>query len=197
MTPKSDDPRQSSELSPNANSLGEEHLAKNQPVASTSAGSERSSTFASKVPTYENGVDGVGNTRPTPPLQQQSHSQEIPSNINGITAAPNSIGQYAGQGLFGAGMQMTHAQVLGMFSGVNGRANGFLHGHPLATEGVKTAQNGVVGKAAAGPLQDAGHDPKGSFPQNENSSASPSLNAGSPPRGKVANAKHPDLVLQL
>jgi bromodomain-containing protein 7/9 len=119
--------------------------------------------------------------------------------MNGIApAVPNTIGQYAGQGLFGAGMQMTHAQVLGMFSGVNGRANGFLHGHPLASEGVKATQNGVVGKAATSPLQDAVHDPKGSFPQNENSPASPSQNAGgSPPRGKIANPKHPDLVLQL
>ncbi|KAM0835990.1 hypothetical protein ACQ4PT_062600 [Festuca glaucescens] len=203
ITPKSDDPRRSSELSPNVDSLGEEHLAKSQSVASTSASFDRSSTFASKVPVYENGVtvpcDSVGNTRPTPALEQQSYSQEIPSNMNGIApAVPNTIGQYAGQGLFGAGMQMTHAQVLGMFSGVNGRANGFLHGHPLASEGVKAAQNGVVGKAATSLLQDAVHDPKGSFPQNENSPASPSLNAGgSPPRGKVANPKHPDLVLQL
>lgn len=204
ITPNSDDLRRSSEPSPNVDSTGEEHLAKKQPVASTSAGFDRSITFASKAPTHENGVtapcDGVGNTRPTPPLQQQSHSQEMPSNINGITAAaPSTIGQFAGQGLFGPGMQMTHAQVLGMFSGVNGRANGFLHGHPLAAESVKAAQNGVVGKAAAAPVQDTGHDnPKGSFPQKENSPASPSLNAGSPPRGKVANPKqHPDLVLQL
>lgn len=145
--------------------------------------------------------DGVGNTRPTPPLQQQSNSQEVPSNINGMTAAPTTMGQYAGQGLFGPGMLMTHAEVLGMFSGVNGRANGFLHGHRLTEESVKTAQNGVLGKAAttSSPLQDAGQDPKGLFPQDEKRSASPSLNAaGSPPRGKAAaNPKHPDLVLQL
>uniref|UniRef100_A0ACD5WRF5 Uncharacterized protein n=1 Tax=Avena sativa TaxID=4498 RepID=A0ACD5WRF5_AVESA len=206
ITPKSDDLRRSSEQSPTVDSTVEEHLAKNMPVASTSSGVKRSSTFASNVPTYENGVDSAGNTRPTPPMQQQqqSHSQEIPSNINGITAAaaavPNTVGQYAGQGLFGPGMQMTHAQVLGMFSGVNGRANGFLHGHLLAAESVKAAQNGVVGKASAIPSQDAGHhdNPKGSFPQNENNTAAaPSLNAGSPPMGKAANPKHPDLVLQL
>ncbi|KAE8808435.1 hypothetical protein D1007_15184 [Hordeum vulgare] len=208
IPPKNDDVRRSSELSSNVDAVvGEEHVTKNQPVASTSAGFDRSSTSASKVPTYENGVtmscDGVGNTRPTtPPLQQQSNSQEVPSNINGIIAAPNTMGQYGGQGLFGPGMQMTHAQVLGMFSGVNGRANGFLHGHRLTEESVKTAQNGVLGKTATtSPLQDADHDPnqKGSFPQEENRSASPSLNsASSPPRGKAAaNLKQPDLVLQL
>ncbi|CAM0870489.1 unnamed protein product [Alopecurus aequalis] len=200
-TPRSDNLRRSSEPFPNADATGQEHVAKNQPAASTSAGLDRSSTFASKVPTDENGAtvpcDGVANTQATPPLQQQSrHSQEIPSNVNGITAAAmtSSIGQYGGQGLFGPGMQMTHAQVLGMFSGVNGRANGYLHGHPLAAESVKAAaQNGVVGKAATIPLQDAGDDnPKGS-----DSTAAPSLDAGSPPRGKVANPKHPDLVLQL
>ncbi|XBH58481.1 uncharacterized protein [Aegilops tauschii subsp. strangulata] len=203
IPPKSDDLRRSSELSSDGDAAaGEEYLTKNQPVASTSAGFERSSTPASKIPTYENGAtmtgDGVGNTRPTPPLQQQSTSQEVPSNINGMTAAPNTMGQYAGQGLF---EQMTHAQVLGMFSGVNGRANGFRHGHQLTEESVKTVQNGVIGKAATttSPLQEADHDPKGSYPQDENRSASPSLNAaGSPPRGKAAaNPKQPDLVLQL
>nr|CCI55422.1 PH01B031C15.5 [Phyllostachys edulis] len=206
MTSKSDELHRSSGLSSNGNAIGEEHLAKNQPMASTSAGFDKSSEFGSKVPKYENGVkmpcDGVGNTGPTPPLQQHSYSREIQSNINGFTAVPNTVSQYTAQGFFGSGMQMTHAQVLGMFSGVNGRTNGYIHGHPLAAECVKTTHTGDVGKETTNPSQDAGHDPKGVLPQNENRSAPSSLNAGiqssgSPPRGKVANPKHPDLALQL
>lgn len=207
MTSRSDDLHRNSELSSNGDVTGEEHPTRNKPVASTSTGFDKNSALASKPPKYVNGVsmscDGVANTGPTPPLQQHGHSQETSSNINGITAVPHTIGQYTGQGLFGPGMQMTHAQVLGMFSGVNGRANGYLHGHPLAAESVKTAQNGVIGKITANPSQDAGHDQKGASPQNDNSSASPSLNnagvqpSGSPPRGKVVNPKHPDLALQL
>jgi bromodomain-containing protein 7/9 len=94
---------------------------------------------------------------------------------------------------------MTHAQVLGMFSAMNGKANGYIHGHQLTADSLKTAQNGDVGRATVNPVQGAGQDPKNA---NDNNSAHPSLNAGvqssgSPPRGKLANPKHPDLALQL
>jgi len=189
-------------LSSNGDVTGEA-LTRTQTVASTSASFDKSSEIASKVMKHENGVNkscgGTDSTGTTPPLQQHSHSREIHSNINGFTAMSNVMGQYAGQGLFGSGIPMTHAQVLGMFSGMNGKANGYIHGHQLTADSLKTAQNGDVGRATVNPVQGAGQDPKNA---NDNNSAHPSLNAGvqssgSPPRGKLANPKHPDLALQL
>jgi hypothetical protein len=121
--------------------------------------------------------------------------------MNGFTALPNTISQYAGQGFLGQ-MQLTHAQVLGMFSGVNGRTNGFIHGHPLVANSIKAPQNGDVGKVATNPSPDAGHDSEAALSQTMTSSA-PSLSAGVQPSGsmpseKLANPKkHPDLALQL
>uniref|UniRef100_A0A0A8Y5X2 Uncharacterized protein n=1 Tax=Arundo donax TaxID=35708 RepID=A0A0A8Y5X2_ARUDO len=199
MTSKNDVPNHKSGLSPNGDVTGEEHLTRTQAVASTSAGFDKSSGIAGKVIRYENGVNkscgGINNTGPAPPYQHTSH-------INGFTAVSNTISQFAVQGIFGSDIPMTHAQVLGMFSGVNGRANGYIHGHPLTVDSVKTAQNGDAGKETTNPVQDADHDRKTLLPLNDNNSAPPSLNAvvqpsASPPRGKVANPKHPDLALQL
>ncbi|OEL29267.1 hypothetical protein BAE44_0009710, partial [Dichanthelium oligosanthes] len=190
-------------LSSNGDVTGEEHLTRTQTVASTSASFDKSSEIASKVVKHENGVNkscgGMDNTGPAPPLQHHSNSREIHSNINGFTAVSNAMSQFAGQALFGSGIPMTHAQVLGMFSGMNGKANGYNHGHQLTVDSLKTAQNGDVGKATVSPVQGAGHDTKIA---NDNNSAHPSLNAGvqpsaSLPRGKLANPKHPDLALQL
>ncbi|XP_062209752.1 uncharacterized protein LOC133911506 [Phragmites australis] len=206
MTSKNDVLHHKSGLSSNGDVTGEEHLTRTQAVASTSAGFDKRSEIASKVIKYENGANkscGMDNTGPAPPLQHnQSYSREMHSNVNGFTAVSNTISQYAGQGIFGSGIPMTHAQVLGMFSGVNGRANSYIHGHPLTAGSVKIAQNGDVGKATPNPVQDPGHDPKIVLPPNANNSAPPNLNAGvqsssSPPRGKVANPKQPDLALQL
>uniref|UniRef100_A0A0A9EID5 Uncharacterized protein n=1 Tax=Arundo donax TaxID=35708 RepID=A0A0A9EID5_ARUDO len=206
MTFNNDVPNQKPGLSPNEDVTGEEHLTRTQAAASTSAGFDKSSEVAGKIIRYENGVNkscgGVNNTGPAPPFQHTGHSREIHSNINGFTAVSNTISQFAGHGIFGSGIPMTHAQVLGMFSGVNGRANGYIHGHPLTADSVKTAQNGDVEKATANPVQNAGHDGKTVLPLNDNNSAPPSLNAGvqssaSPLRGKVANPKQPDLALQL
>lgn len=182
---------------------GEEHLTRTQTVPSTSASFDKSSEIASKVIKHENGANkscgGIDNTGPAPPLQHHSHSREIHSNINGFSAVSNAMSQFAGHGLFGSGIPMTHAQVLGMFSGMNGKANGYIHGHQLTADSLKAAQNGDVGKATVNPVQGASHDPK---IVNDNSSAHPSLNAGvqssgSLPKGKLVNPKHPDLALQL
>uniref|UniRef100_A0A0A9DUP9 Bromo domain-containing protein n=1 Tax=Arundo donax TaxID=35708 RepID=A0A0A9DUP9_ARUDO len=206
MTSKNDVPHHKSGLPSNGNVTGEEHLTRTQAVASTSAVFDKSSEIASKVIKYENGAikscGGMDNTGPAPPLQHNSHSREIHTNINGFTSVPNTLSQFAGQGIFGSAIPMTHAQVLGMFSGVNGRANGYIHGHPLIADSVRMAQNGDVGKTTTNPVQDANHDRKTVLPLHDNNSAPPSLNAGvqssaSPPRGKVANPKHPDLALQL
>ncbi|KAF2937114.1 uncharacterized protein [Oryza sativa Japonica Group] len=202
---KNDESNQKSGLTSNEDS-GEEHLARTEPVASTSACVNTNSVSATKLATKcENGAnvscDGVGSTGQTPPLQQHSHSREIHSNMNGFTALPNTISQYAGQGFLGQ-MQLTHAQVLGMFSGVNGRTNGFIHGHPLVANSIKAPQNGDVGKVATNPSPDAGHDSEAALSQTMTSSA-PSLSAGVQPSGsmpseKLANPKkHPDLALQL
>ncbi|XP_062216889.1 uncharacterized protein LOC133916989 isoform X2 [Phragmites australis] len=176
-------------LSSNGVVTGEEHLTRTQTVASTSAGFDKSSEIGTKVIKYKNGVnESCGDdTGPSPPFQHNSHSREIHSNVNGFTAVSNTISQYSGQGIFGSGIPMTHAQVLGMFSGVNGRANGYIHGHPLTADNVKTSHNVDVGKATANPVQVAGHDRK---PLNDNNSAMPTLNggvqsSGSPPREKA------------
>ncbi|AQL09453.1 uncharacterized protein LOC100273530 isoform 2 [Zea mays] len=202
MPSKNDVLHQKCGLSSNGYVTGEEHLTRTQTVASTSASSE----ISSKVNKLENGVTkscgGMGNTGSAgPPMQQLClRGPEIRSNINGFPAMSNATSQYAGQGLFGSGIPMTHAQVLGMFSGMNGKANGYVHRHPVAADSLKTAaQNGDVGKAAVNPVQGAGHDPKIA---NGNSSAHPGLNSGvqssgSPPRRTLANPKHPDLALQL
>ncbi|ONL93326.1 DNA-binding bromodomain-containing protein [Zea mays] len=191
--------------SSNGDVTGEEHLTRTQTVASTSTSFDKSSDISSKVTKLENGVtESCGGTDNTgsaaPPMQQHSHSREIHSNINGFTAMSNAMSQYAGQGLFGSGIHMTHAQVLGMFSGMNGKVNGYIHRHPVTADSLKTAgQNGDVGKATVNPVQSAGQDPKTA---TENSSAHPGLNSraqssGSSPRGKLTNPKHPDLALQL
>ncbi|KAL6649144.1 hypothetical protein ACP70R_013368 [Stipagrostis hirtigluma subsp. patula] len=206
MTSKNDVPHHKSGPSSNGDVSGEEHLTRTQTVASTSAGFSKSSEIASKVSKYENGANKscgtMDNTGPASPLQHHNHSRELHSNINGFTPVSNSISQYAGQGIFGPGIHMTHAQALGMFSGVNGRANGFIHGPQLTPVSVKTAQNGDVKKATASPVQGADHDPKIALPRHDTNSAPPSLNSGaqssaSPPRGKVANPKQPELALQL
>lgn len=200
---KTEVPHHKSGFSSNGDVTGEEHLTRTQTVASTSASFDKSCEISSKVIKHENGVKkscgGSDNTGPAPPSQHHSHSREIHSNINGFTAASNAMSQFAGQGLFGSGIPMTHAQVLGMFSGMNGKANGYIHGHQLTADSLKTAQNGDVGKATVNPVQGAGHDPK---IVNDNSPAHTNLNASvqssaSPPRGKLANPKHPDLALQL
>ncbi|XP_015691210.2 uncharacterized protein LOC102700130 [Oryza brachyantha] len=206
MTSKNDESHQKSGFSPNEDAAGEEHLTRTEPVASTSACVETSSKFpANPLVNHENGAsvscDGVGSTGQAPTLQQHNHSREIHSNMNGFTAGPNTISQFTGQGFLGQ-MQLTHAQVLGMFSGVNGRTNGFIHGHPLVANSIKATQNGDVGKAATNPSPDSGHDSEAASAQNETGSA-PSLGAGvqpsgSMPSGKLANPKkHPDLALQL
>ncbi|KAF0911047.1 hypothetical protein E2562_005434 [Oryza meyeriana var. granulata] len=193
---KNDESHQKSGLAPSEDA-GEEHLARTEPVASTSACVVTSSVSATKLAiNCENGTnvscDGVGSTGQTPPLQQHSHSREIHSNINGFTDMPNIISQFTGQGFLGP-MQLTHAQVLGMFSGVNGRTNGFIHGHPLVANSIKAAQNGDIGKAAS----------TNPSPSQNMTSSAPSLSAGvkpsgSMPSGKLANPKkHPDLALQL
>lgn len=207
MPSKNDVLHHESGLSSNGDVAGEEHLTRTQTVASTSASFDKSPEIPIKVTKFENGVikscggmDNTGSAAPAPPMQQHSHSREIHSNINGFIAMSNAMSQYAGQGLFGSGIPMTHAQVLGMFSGMNGKVNGYIHRHPATTDSLKTAaQNGDVGKAAVNPVQGAGHDPKIA---NDNNSAHPGLNSGvqspgSPPRGKLANPKHPDLALQL
>lgn len=203
MTLKNDVPHHKSGVPSNGDVTGEEHLTRTQIVASTSASFDKSSEISSKITKHENGVNkscgGMDNTGPAPPIQQHSHSREIHSTINGFTAMSNAMSQYAGQGLFGSGIPMTHAQVLGMFSGMNGKSNGYMHRHPLIADSLKTAQNGDVGNATVNPVQGAGHDPKA---VNDNNSAHQRLNSsvqssGSPPRGKLANPKHPDLALQL
>lgn len=207
MPSKNDVLHHKSGPSSNGDVTGEEHLPRTQTVASTSASFDKGSEIPSKVTKHENGVNkscgGMDNTgSAAPPMQQHSHSREIHSNINGFTAMSNAMSQYAGQGLFGSGIPMTHAQVLGMFSGMNGKVNGYIHRHPVTADSLKTAaQNGDVGKATVNPVQGAGHDPKMA---NDNNTAHPvpGLNSGvqssgSPPRGKLANPKHPDLALQL
>lgn len=192
--------------SSNGDVTGEEHLTRTQTVPSTSASFDKSSEIASKVIKHETGANksrgGMDNTGPAPPLQHHSHSREIHPNINGFSAVSNAMSQFAGHGLFGSGVPMTHAQVLGMFSGMNGKANGYAHGHQLTADSLKAAQSGDVGKAAVNPVQGASHDPKIANDNNNNNPAHPSLNAGvqssgSPPRGKLVNQKHPDLALQL
>lgn len=206
MPSKNDVLHHKSGPSSNGDVTGEQHLPRTQAVASTSASFDKGPEIPNKVTKHENGVNkacgGMDNTgSAAPPMQQHSHSREIHSNINGFTAMSNTMSQYAGQGLFGSGIPMTHAQVLGMFSGMNGKVNGYnMHRQPATADSLKTtAQNGDVGKATVNPVQGAGHDPKIA---NDNNSAHPSLNSGvqpsgSPPRGKLANPKHPDLALQL
>ncbi|WVZ55321.1 hypothetical protein U9M48_005994 [Paspalum notatum var. saurae] len=195
--------RHKSGLSSNGDVTGVDQLTRTQTVASTSTSFDKGSEIDGKIIKRENGVNkscgGMDSTGPAPPAQHHSQSREIHSNINGFTAMSNAMSQFAGQGLFGSGIPMTHAQVLGMFSGMNGKANGYIHGHPLTADSLRTTQNGDVGKATVNPVQGAGHDPK---MVNDNNSAHPSLNAsvqpsGSPPTGKLANPKHPDLALQL
>ncbi|TVU48497.1 hypothetical protein EJB05_08135 [Eragrostis curvula] len=205
MTSKNDVLHHKPALSPNGNITGEEHLSRTQTVASTSSGLDKCSEVVSKVK-HENGANkpcgGMNNnTGPATPLQHHSHSRELHSSINGFTAVPNTMSQFAGQGMFGSGIPMTHAQVLGMFSAVNGRTNGYIHGHPLAADSLKPAQNGDIRKATANPVPDAGHDRKIALPLNDNNSA-PSLNgevqsSDTPHRGKIANPKQPELALQL
>ncbi|EEC74448.1 hypothetical protein OsI_09853 [Oryza sativa Indica Group] len=156
---KNDESNQKSGLTSNEDS-GEEHLARTEPVASTSACVNTNSVSATKLATKcENGAN---------------------VSCDGLT----------------------HAQVLGMFSGVNGRTNGFIHGHPLVANSIKAPHNGDVGKVATNPSPDAGHDSEAALSQTMTSSA-PSLSAGvqpsgSMPSGKLANPKkHPDLALQL
>ncbi|KAG8095615.1 hypothetical protein GUJ93_ZPchr0013g36267 [Zizania palustris] len=203
MISKNDESHQKYGLSSNEGATGEEHLARTQPVACV----EKSPKFATKLITKcENGVimscDGVGNTGQAPPLQQHDPGREIHSNIDGFSAAPNMNSQYAGQGFFGtgmqAGMQLTHAQVLGIFSRVNGRTNGYIHGQPaMASDSIKASQNGDVGRTATNPSPDADHDSMAVSSQNEISS-SPSLNGGVQPSGSLPRGKkHPDLALQL
>ncbi|GJN09203.1 hypothetical protein PR202_ga27186 [Eleusine coracana subsp. coracana] len=191
-------------LSSNGNVTGEEQ-SRTETVASTSLGLDKSSEIANKIK-YENGVNksfgGMdnNNTGPAPSLQHHGQGGDLHSNINGFTAAPNTINQFIGQGMFGSGVPMTHAQVLGMFSAINGRTNGYIHGHAVTADRLKPTQNGEVGKAAANPVHDVGHDRKVAMPLNDNVSA-PSLNgvqsSDSPLMGKVANPKQPDLALQL
>ncbi|CAN6290794.1 unnamed protein product, partial [Urochloa humidicola] len=190
-------------LSSNGDVTSEKNQTRTQTVASTSASFDKSSEIASKVIKHDNGVNkscgGIDNTGLAPPLQHHNHSREVHSNINGFSAVSNAMSQYAGQGLFGSGIPMTHVQVLGMFSGMNGKGNGYIHGHQVTADSLKTVQNGDVGKATINPGQGAGHDSK---IVNDNNSARPSLNSGvqtsgSPPRGKLVNPKHPDLALQL
>ncbi|CAN6302437.1 unnamed protein product, partial [Urochloa humidicola] len=201
MPSKIDALHHKSGLPSNGDVTSEEHQTRNQTVASTSASFDKSSEIASKV--IKNGANkscgGTDNTGPASPIQHLNQSREVHSNINGFSTVSNPMSQYAGQGLFGSGIPMTHAQVLGMFSGMNGKANGFIHGHQLTADSLKTAQNGDVGKVTVNPVQGAGHDSKIA---NDNNAAHPSINAGvqssgSPPRGKLMNPKHPDLALQL
>jgi bromodomain-containing protein 9 len=192
-------------LSSNGNVTGEGQ-SRTQTVASTSSGLDKSSEITSKIK-YENGVNksfgGMDNNNigPAPPLHHHGQGGGDHSNINGFNAVPNTINQILGQGMFGSGTPMTHAQVLGMFSAVNGRTNGYINGHPVTAVNLKPAQNGDDAKTTANSVHDAGHDRKVSLPLNGDNCA-PSLNAGvqssdSLLRGKVANPKHPDLALQL
>jgi bromodomain-containing protein 9 len=186
MTSKNDVLHHKSELSSNGNVTGEEQ-SRTQTVASTSSGLDKGSEIASKIK-YENGVNKTfggmdsNNAGPAPPLHHH-HGQggDCHSNINGFNAAPNTVNQILGQGMFGSSTPMTHAQVLGIFSAANGRTNGYIHGNPVTADSLKPAQNGDVGKATANPVHDAGKV------QSTNSLL----------RGKVANAKQPDLALQL
>ncbi|GJN30187.1 hypothetical protein PR202_gb18475 [Eleusine coracana subsp. coracana] len=191
-------------LSSNGNVTDEEQ-SRTETVASTSLGLDKSSEISNKIK-YENGVNksfgGMDNNNagPAPSLQHHGQGGDLYSNINGFTAAPNTINQFIGQGMFGSGAPMTHAQVLGMFSAINGRTNGYIHGHPATADRLKPTQNGEIGKAAANPVHDVGHDRKVAMPLNDKVSA-PSLNgvqsSDSPLMGKVANPKQPDLALQL
>jgi bromodomain-containing protein 9 len=205
MTSKNDVLHHKSEMSSNGNVTGEEQ-SRTEMVASTSSGLDKGSEIASKMK-YGNGVNKTfggmdsNNAGPAPPLHHHGQGGDRQSNINGFNAAPNTVNQFFGQGMLGSGTPMTHAQVLGIFSAANGRTTGYIHGNPVTADGLKPAQNGDVGKAAANPVHDAGKIQKVTLPLNGNNSA-PSLNAdvqstNSLLRGKVANAKQPDLALQL
>lgn len=206
MTSKNDVLHHKPGLSSNGNVTVEEQ-SRTQTIASTSSDLDKSSEIASKMK-FENGIinksvggmDNNNNTGPAPPLQHHGQVGELHSNINGFTTAPNAINQFMGQGMFGSGIPMTHAQVLGMFSAVNGRTNGYMHGHPITADSLKSAQNGEVGKATANPVHGAGHERKVVVPLND-SNSTPSLNgvqsSDSLLMGKVANPKQPDLALQL
>lgn len=204
MTSKNDALHHKPGLSSNGNVTVEEQ-SRTQTIDSTSSGLDKSSEMASKM-NYENAVNksfgGMdnNNTGPAPPFRHHGQGGDLHSNINGFTAAPNAINQFIGQGMFGSGIPMTHAQVLGMFSAVNGRTNGYIHGHPVTADSPKPAQNGEVGKATADSAHGAGYDRKVGVALNDSNSA-PSLNgvqsSDSPVMGKAANPKQPDLVLQL